>query len=161
MMVRIKSALRAPSIQGQMGAILQAQAQAGIEPETISYIEAHGTATALGDPIEVEALTQAFRTQTTATQFCGIGSIKSNLGHLTAAAGVTGFIKTVLALHHRQLPPSINYDRPNPYIDFANSLSMSMISYKTGKVPIPPAAPELAPSAAAAPTLMSSSNSHQ
>ncbi|WP_309744852.1 polyketide synthase, partial [Chamaesiphon sp. OTE_20_metabat_361] len=116
-----KVSFTAPSVRGQMGAILQAQAQAGVDPETISYIEAHGTATALGDPIEVEALTQAFRTKTTATQFCGIGSIKSNLGHLTAAAGVAGFIKTVLALYHRQIPPSINYDRPNPYIDFANS----------------------------------------
>ncbi|PSB59204.1 type I polyketide synthase [Chamaesiphon polymorphus] len=116
-----KVSFMAPSISGQMGAILQAQQAAGVHPETISYIEAHGTATALGDPIEVEALTQAFRTNTPAKQFCGIGSIKSNLGHLTAAAGVAGFIKTVLALYHRQIPPSINYDRPNPHIDFANS----------------------------------------
>ncbi|AFY93865.1 type I polyketide synthase [Chamaesiphon minutus] len=116
-----KVSFMAPSISGQMGAILQAQQAAEVHPETISYIEAHGTATALGDPIEVEALTQAFRTQTAATQFCGIGSIKGNLGHLTAAAGVAGFIKTALALYHRQLPPSINYDRPNPHINFANS----------------------------------------
>ena len=116
-----KVSFTAPSVNGQMGAILQAQHAAGIEPATISYIEAHGTATALGDPIEVEALTQAFRTQTQAKQFCGIGSIKSNLGHLTAAAGVAGFIKTVLAIYHRQIPPSINFDRPNPHIDFANS----------------------------------------
>jgi amino acid adenylation domain-containing protein len=116
-----KVSFTAPSISGQMGAILQAQQMAGIDPATIAYIEAHGTATALGDPIEVEALTQAFRTTTDATQFCGIGSIKSNLGHLTAAAGVAGFIKTVLAIYHRQIPPSINFDRPNPHIDFANS----------------------------------------
>ncbi|WP_310482214.1 polyketide synthase, partial [Chamaesiphon sp. VAR_48_metabat_403] len=116
-----KVSFTAPSVKGQMGAILQAQQQAGVHPDTISYIEAHGTATALGDPIEVEALTQAFRTQTQAKQFCGIGSIKSNLGHLTAAAGVAGFIKTVLALYHRQIPPSINYDRPNPHIDFTES----------------------------------------
>jgi amino acid adenylation domain-containing protein len=116
-----KVSFTAPSISGQMGAILQAQQEAGVNPESISYIEAHGTATPIGDPIEVEALTQAFRTKTAAKQFCGIGSIKSNLGHLTAAAGVAGFIKTVLALYHRQVPPSINFDRPNPYIDFANS----------------------------------------
>lgn len=116
-----KVSFTAPSIKGQMGAILQAQQEAGIDPETISYIEAHGTATALGDPIEVEALTQAFRTKTSATQFCGIGSIKGNLGHLTAAAGVAGSIKTALALYHRQIPPSINFNRPNPDIDFANS----------------------------------------
>jgi amino acid adenylation domain-containing protein len=116
-----KVSFTAPSISGQMGAILQAQQEAGVDPASISYIEAHGTATPIGDPIEVEALTQAFRTKTAAKQFCGIGSIKSNLGHLTAAAGVAGFIKTVLALYHRQIPPSINFDRPNPYIDFANS----------------------------------------
>jgi amino acid adenylation domain-containing protein len=116
-----KVSFTAPSIKGQMGAILQAQQEAGVDPETIAYIEAHGTATALGDPIEVEALTQAFRTKTSATQFCGIGSIKSNLGHLTAAAGVAGFIKTVLALYHRQIPPSINFTTPNPLIDFDNS----------------------------------------
>jgi amino acid adenylation domain-containing protein len=116
-----KVSFTAPSISGQMGAILQAQQEAGVDPASISYIEAHGTATPIGDPIEVEALTQAFRTKTQSKQFCGIGSIKSNLGHLTAAAGVAGFIKTVLALYHRQIPPSINFDRPNPYIDFANS----------------------------------------
>jgi amino acid adenylation domain-containing protein len=116
-----KVSFTAPSISGQVGAILQAQQEAGVDPASIAYIEAHGTATPIGDPIEVEALTQAFRTKTTAKQFCGIGSIKSNLGHLTAAAGVAGFIKTVLALYHRQIPPSINFDRPNPYIDFANS----------------------------------------
>jgi amino acid adenylation domain-containing protein len=116
-----KVSFTAPSVKGQMKAILQAQQEARISPDTISYIEAHGTATALGDPIEVEALTQAFRTKTAANQFCGIGSIKSNLGHLTAAAGVAGFIKTVLALYHRQIPPSINFDSPNPHIDFVNS----------------------------------------
>jgi amino acid adenylation domain-containing protein len=116
-----KVSFTAPSISGQVGAILQAQQAAGVNPETISYIEAHGTATPIGDPIEVAALTQAFRTQTQARQFCGIGSIKSNLGHLTAAAGVAGFIKTVLSLYHRQIPPSINFDQPNPHIDFTDS----------------------------------------
>ncbi|WP_225931113.1 beta-ketoacyl synthase N-terminal-like domain-containing protein [Leptolyngbya sp. 7M] len=116
-----KASFTAPSVHGQMGAIVRAYADANIHPDTISYIEAHGTATPLGDPIEVEALTQAFRTQTTATQFCAIGSVKGNVGHLVAAAGVTGLIKTALALYHRKLPASINFESPNPEIDFANS----------------------------------------
>jgi amino acid adenylation domain-containing protein len=133
-----KVSFTAPSVKGQMKAILQAQQSAGVHPESISYIEAHGTATALGDPIEVEALTQAFRTNTLAQQYCGIGSIKSNLGHLTAAAGVAGFIKTVLALYHRQIPPSINFDRPNPHIDFADSpfyVNDKLVDWPSGDTP--------------------------
>ncbi|MDY7022237.1 MAG: beta-ketoacyl synthase N-terminal-like domain-containing protein, partial [Cyanobacteriota bacterium] len=116
-----KVSFTAPSVNGQIEAILQAQEMAGIEPETISYVETHGTATPLGDPIEIEALTQAFRTQTSAQQFCGIGSVKSNVGHLVAAAGVAGLIKTALSLYHRQIPPSLYFETPNPQIDFANS----------------------------------------
>ncbi len=133
-----KVSFTAPSVKGQIKAILQAQQSAGVHPESISYIEAHGTATALGDPIEVEALTQAFRTNTQAQQFCGIGSIKSNFGHLTAAAGVAGFIKTVLALYHRQIPPSINFDRPNPHIDFADSpfyVNAKLVDWPSGDTP--------------------------
>ncbi len=133
-----KVSFTAPSVNGQMGAILQAQQQAGVEPDSIGYIEAHGTGTVLGDPIEVEALTQAFRTKTSATQFCGIGSIKSNLGHLTAAAGVAGFIKTVLALYHRQVPPTINFNSPNPHIDFANSpfyVNDKLVDWKSTTTP--------------------------
>jgi amino acid adenylation domain-containing protein len=133
-----KVSFTAPSVNGQMGAILQAQQQAGVEPDSIGYIEAHGTGTVLGDPIEVEALTQAFRTQTQATQFCGIGSIKSNLGHLTAAAGVAGFIKAVLALYHRQVPPTINFNSPNPHIDFANSpfyVNDKLVDWKSTDTP--------------------------
>ncbi len=133
-----KVSFTAPSVKGQMKAILQAQQSAGVHPESISYIEAHGTATALGDPIEVEALTQAFRTQTAAQQFCGIGSIKSNFGHLTAAAGVAGFIKTVLALYHRQIPPSINFNSPNPHIDFAESpfyVNAKLVDWPSGDTP--------------------------
>jgi amino acid adenylation domain-containing protein len=133
-----KVSFTAPSVNGQMGAILQAQQQAGVEPDSIGYVEAHGTGTVLGDPIEVEALTQAFRTQTQATQFCGIGSIKSNLGHLTAAAGVAGFIKTVLALYHRQIPPTINFNSPNPHIDFANSpfyVNDKLVDWKSTDTP--------------------------
>ncbi|WP_309731377.1 polyketide synthase [Chamaesiphon sp. OTE_75_metabat_556] len=133
-----KVSFTAPSVKGQMKAILQAQQSAGVDPESISYVEAHGTATALGDPIEVEALTQAFRANTQAQQFCGIGSIKSNFGHLTAAAGVAGFIKTVLALYHRQIPPSINFDRPNPHIDFAKSpfyVNDKLVDWPSGATP--------------------------
>ena len=115
-----KGSFTAPNATGQAGAIAFAIADARIDPATISYVEAHGTATPLGDPIEIEGLTQAFGEQTQ-TQFCAIGSIKSNMGHLTQAAGVAGLIKTVLALYHKQLPPSINFDTPNPVIDFASS----------------------------------------
>ncbi|HEX8708755.1 MAG TPA: polyketide synthase, partial [Pyrinomonadaceae bacterium] len=111
----------APSVSGQAAVILEAQAIAGVDPETISYIEAHGTATPIGDPIEIAALEQAFRTQTDKRSFCAIGSVKSNVGHLDAAAGVTGLIKTILSLRHRQLPPSLHFHEPNPKIDFASS----------------------------------------
>lgn len=110
----------APSIEGQAEVILAAQAIADVPAETISYVEAHGTGTTLGDPIEIAALTQAFRTSTNRRGFCGIGSVKTNVGHLDAAAGVTGLIKTVMALKHKTLPPSLNFDQPNPQIDFAN-----------------------------------------
>ncbi|GCE23093.1 type I polyketide synthase [Dictyobacter kobayashii] len=111
----------APGIDGQARAIRHAQMMAEVEPESISYIEAHGTGTLLGDPIEVAALTQAFRDSTEAQGFCGIGSVKTNVGHLDAAAGVTGLIKTALMLEHKVLPPSLHYERPNPQIDFAAS----------------------------------------
>jgi amino acid adenylation domain-containing protein len=116
-----KVSFTAPSVNGQAEAIAMAQASAGFHPESISYIETHGTATPLGDPIEIEALTQAFRAQTDAKQFCAIGSVKSNFGHLVAAAGVTGLIKAVLALKHQQIPPSVNFEASNPEINFADS----------------------------------------
>ncbi|HKX32879.1 MAG TPA: SDR family NAD(P)-dependent oxidoreductase [Blastocatellia bacterium] len=111
----------APSIDGQVQAIAMAQAVAGVEAETITYIETHGTGTVLGDPVEIAALTRVFRASTEKSGFCAIGSAKSNLGHLDAAAGVAGLIKTVLALKHRQLPPSLHFEKPNPQIDFAGS----------------------------------------
>jgi acyl transferase domain-containing protein/acyl carrier protein len=111
----------APSVNGQVDAIAEAQALAGIEAETISYIEAHGSGTPLGDPIEIAALTNVFRASTNKKGFCAIGSVKTNIGHLDAAAGVTSLIKTVLALKHKQIPPSLNFQEPNPQIDFANS----------------------------------------
>jgi acyl transferase domain-containing protein/acyl carrier protein len=111
----------APSVEGQSRAISEAHAMAGVDPSTITYLETHGTGTVLGDPIEIAALTKAFRTRTDKKQFCAIGSVKTNLGHLDTAAGVTGFIKTVLALKHGQLPPSLHFEKPNPQIDFAES----------------------------------------
>jgi acyl transferase domain-containing protein/acyl carrier protein len=111
----------APSCTGQAAVITEALAVAGVTPDSLQYIEAHGTGTKLGDPIEITALTQAFRLQTNRTDFCGIGSVKTNLGHLDAAAGIAGLIKTVLALKHRQIPPSLHFQTPNPQIDFESS----------------------------------------
>ncbi len=111
----------APSPTGQADVIADAIAVANIDPRTIGYIEAHGTATALGDPIEMSGLTAAFGEYTTDTQFCALGSVKTNLGHLDAAAGVTGVIKAALMLKHGEFVPSLHYTAPNPQIDFANS----------------------------------------
>ena len=108
----------APSVGGQATAIRKALTRAGVDARSINYVEAHGTGTPLGDPIEVAALTQAYRADTPATNYCTLGSVKPNVGHLEAASGVTGLIKTVLALHHKQLPPTLHYTRPNPCIDF-------------------------------------------
>jgi len=116
-----KAGYTAPSVVGQSKAIAEALALSQIDPETISYLEAHGTGTEMGDPIELEALTRAFRTVTDKKQFCAIGSAKSNFGHLDRAAGAAGLIKTVLSMQHRQIPPSLHYKTPNPKIDFENS----------------------------------------
>ncbi len=109
-----KVSFTAPSVAGQAGAIREAYAQAGVSPATIGYVEAHGTATALGDPIEFEALVTAYREQTDGVQFAGIGSVKSNLGHLDAAAGMAGFIKAVLALRDGIIPAMLHVQRPHP-----------------------------------------------
>ncbi|HVR97917.1 MAG TPA: condensation domain-containing protein, partial [Thermoanaerobaculia bacterium] len=111
----------APSVEAQAAVIAAAQAAAGIEPESVTYLEAHGTGTQLGDPIEVAAASRAFRAGTDRTGFCAIGSVKSNLGHLGAAAGIAGLIKAVLALEHREIPPTLHFETPNPAIDFASS----------------------------------------
>ncbi len=115
-----KGAFTAPSIDGQHAVVSEALRRSGVDPGTISYVEAHGTSTFVGDPIEVNALARAYQVDDR-TQYCGIGSIKTNVGHLGAAAGVTGVIKTVLALQHKVLPPTINFDEPNPQIDFEHS----------------------------------------
>ncbi|MFF4809647.1 amino acid adenylation domain-containing protein [Micromonospora chersina] len=111
----------APGVAGQVEVVSSALATAGVDPRSVSYVEAHGTGTSLGDPIEVAALTEAFRRGTGDRGFCALGSVKANIGHTDAAAGVAGLIKTVLALHRRTLPPAINVSRPNPAIDFAGS----------------------------------------
>jgi amino acid adenylation domain-containing protein len=116
-----KAGYMTPSVEGQSEVILKAQQLAGINPKTIKYIETHGTGTPVGDPIEVASLEKAFRESTNDNQFCGIGSVKSNIGHTDAAAGVTGLIKTALSLYHRLLPPTIHYKKPNPKIDFVKS----------------------------------------
>ncbi|MGD9030392.1 MAG: beta-ketoacyl synthase N-terminal-like domain-containing protein, partial [Anaerolineae bacterium] len=117
----VKVGYTAPSVKGQAQVIARAQYMADVDPETISYVEAHGTGTVLGDPVEVAALTDVFRASTERTGFCAIGSVKTNFGHLDAAAGVAGLIKTVLALKHKQIPPSLHYEQPNPEIDFEHS----------------------------------------
>ncbi|HWS86517.1 MAG TPA: beta-ketoacyl synthase N-terminal-like domain-containing protein [Pyrinomonadaceae bacterium] len=113
----LKAGFTAPSVRGQAEVIAEAHALAGVDPESITYLEGHGTATPLGDPIEVKALTQAFRAETEKTGFCALGSVKSNIGHVDTAAGVAGLIKTVLALKHRLIPPSLHFQRPNPKLE--------------------------------------------
>lgn len=116
-----KASFTSPSVSGQTDVILDAMAFAGVEPESISYIEAHGTGTRIGDPIELRALTEAFRNATGKRGFCSIGSVKSNFGHLDAAAGMAGLIKVMLAMNHRTLPPTLHFQAPNPQIDFEES----------------------------------------
>ncbi|WP_103334280.1 type I polyketide synthase [Pseudotabrizicola formosa] len=116
-----KAGYLAPSVDGQARCIAEAQAVAGVTADSVSYVECHGTGTYLGDPIEVAALTAAFRETTDAVGTCRIGSVKTNIGHLDTAAGVASLIKVALALHHRELPPSLGYEAPNPAIDFETS----------------------------------------
>ncbi|HYU31102.1 MAG TPA: amino acid adenylation domain-containing protein [Thermoanaerobaculia bacterium] len=111
----------APSIEGQARVIDMAHAAAAVDPRSISYVEGHGSGTPLGDPIEVSALTRAFRAGTEDRQFCALGSVKSNIGHTDTAAGMAGLIKTVLALEHGEIPPTLGFTQPNPQIDLAAS----------------------------------------
>ena len=130
-----KGSFGGPSAEGQAGAIAMAIDDAAIEASTISYVEAHGTATPLGDPIEIEGLNLAFGVQEH-KQFCAVGSVKSNLGHLTAASGVAGLIKTVLALHHGQIPPTLFYNKLNPNIKLDDSpfyINASLKNWETDK----------------------------
>jgi acyl transferase domain-containing protein/acyl carrier protein len=128
----------APSVEGQARVVEMAQAMADVDPESITYVEAHGTATVLGDPIEFAALQRVFRAHTPKKQFCAIGSLKGNLGHLDAAAGVAGLIKTVLAMEHQAIPPTLHFRRPNPQIDLAASpfyVNDKLREWKAGSEP--------------------------
>ena len=116
-----KAGYTAPSVDGQVEVIALAQALAGVEARTISYVETHGTGTPLGDPIEIAALAQAFRASTSDVAYCRIGSLKANLGHLDAAAGIASLIKTVLALKHRYIPPLVNFRKANPELKLDDS----------------------------------------
>jgi len=116
-----KGGFAAPSQEGQAEVIAQALAHAGVNPRSVSYVEAHGTATLLGDPIEVAALSAAYQATSPDKGWCAIGSVKSSIGHLGPASGAAGFVKTMLALEHRLIPPSINCDVPNPKIGFDQS----------------------------------------
>jgi acyl transferase domain-containing protein len=116
-----KVGFTAPSVAGQAAVIAAAQAQAGADPATIGFVEAHGTGTPMGDPIEVAALTEVFGRRTQEPPLCALGSVKSNIGHLDAAAGVAGLIKAVLALQHAQIPPSLNFTTPNPALELDRS----------------------------------------
>ncbi|HEY0601278.1 MAG TPA: type I polyketide synthase, partial [Herpetosiphonaceae bacterium] len=116
-----KVGFTAPGVEGQTKVIQAAYMMAEVEPESVSYVETHGTGTKLGDPLEITALTRAFRQSTEQEQFCAIGALKPNIGHLDTAAGVAGLIKATLALKHREIPPLLHFERANPAIDFASS----------------------------------------
>jgi amino acid adenylation domain-containing protein len=116
-----KLSFTAPSLDGQLEVVATAQAVAGVPAESITYVETHGTGTSLGDPVEVAALTEVFAAATARRGFCALGSIKTNIGHLDAAAGAAGLIKAILAVEHGILPPSLHFETPNPRIDFARS----------------------------------------
>ena len=116
-----KVSFTAPGLSGQTDVITRAHQRAGVRPGSITLVEAHGTGTPIGDPVEIAALTQAFRAHTKKKAFCAVGSVKTNIGHLDPAAGIASLTKTVLALKHKQIPPSLNCDKLNPAIDFANS----------------------------------------
>ena len=134
----LKVGFTAPSVEGQSAVIAEALKKAGVAPRDITYVETHGTGTHLGDPIEIQALTKAFRTDTAEKGFCAIGSVKTNIGHLEAAAGVAGLCKTVLAIENGQIPPSLHFEEPNPEIDFANSpfyVNTALSPWKTEGAP--------------------------
>lgn len=130
--------IAAPNYLAQSEVIQKAWLQAEVEPETISYIEAHGTGTALGDPIEVKGITHAFQAFTDKKQFCALGTIKPNIGHLNEASGISGFIKVLLMMHHRELPPTVFFQEPNQNINFIDSpvyMTTSRIEWKVDDIP--------------------------
>ncbi|TDQ00457.1 type I polyketide synthase [Labedaea rhizosphaerae] len=134
----LKVGYTAPSVVGQSRVVVDALADAGVSGSDVSYVECHGTATELGDPIEVAALTRAFG-DTEDKQFCRVGSVKTNVGHLDRAAGATGLIKTALAVRENMIPPTLHYTEPNPQIDFENSpfyVNTELSPFPEGKAPI-------------------------
>ncbi|PYX84385.1 MAG: polyketide synthase, partial [Acidobacteria bacterium] len=127
----------APGVDGQANVIAAAQAIAGVSPNTIDYIETHGTGTPLGDSVECAALAQAFGSRSQASGKCAIGSVKTNIGHLDASAGVAGFIKTVLALKHKAIPPSLHFSRPGREVNFDGSpfyVNTQLTPWRSAKV---------------------------
>lgn len=116
-----KMSYGASSVPGQSMAMVEALSFAGVNPDTLDYVECHATGTTVGDPLEVQALTRAFRMSTKRKNFCGIGSVKTNIGHLEQTAGMAGLIKTVLALSHATIPATINFNKPNPKLNLATS----------------------------------------
>ncbi|MFB6367481.1 amino acid adenylation domain-containing protein [Paenibacillus elgii] len=127
----------APSVEGQAEVVRKALHLAEVDEESIGYIEAHGSGTSMGDPIEIKALEKAF--DLPSKHVCGVGSVKSNVGHLDAASGVAGFIKTVLALKHKQIPPSLHYETPNPEIQFETSpfyVNHQLTEWKNDRYPL-------------------------
>lgn len=134
-----KNSYTAPNVDGQAQCIAEAIAVSGVDPETITYIDAHGTGTNLGDPIEIAALTKAFSAYTDKKQFCAVGSVKTNIGHLVNAGGLASVVKTVLAMENGMLPPSLNFEEPNPKIDFVNSpfyVNSKLAKWETGGTPL-------------------------
>ena len=133
-----KMSFTAPSIEGQIDVITRAHSDGDIDPRTIGYIEAHGTATPVGDPIEVEALSKAFRESTGENNFCYLGSVKSNIGHLTAAAGVAGFIKSVLTVKHGVVPGTVHFNQPNKLLNLSRTpfmITNEMKPFPDSKLP--------------------------
>ncbi len=134
----VKMGYMAPSQEGQSGVVSEAIAVAGVPPESIRFVEAHGTGTEMGDPIEVGALTQAFRAGTEKNQFCALGSVKTNVGHLQISSGIVGFMKTALALYHKEIPPTLHFQNPNPQIDFERSpfyVNTETLAWEAGETP--------------------------
>ncbi|HET9713109.1 MAG TPA: type I polyketide synthase, partial [Pyrinomonadaceae bacterium] len=134
----LKMGYTAPSIDGQADVIAKALAMAAIDPDTLTFIEGHGTGTPIGDPIEVEALSRVFRRQTSRKGFCALGSVKTNIGHLDTASGVAGLIKASLAIKHREIPPTLHFEKPNPALDLDNTpfyVNNTLVTRESGPNP--------------------------
>ena len=134
---QLSGSLTAPSSQAQAEVIRKAWKKGRIDPTTVSYIEAHGSGTQLGDPIEIAGIDQAFKGLTGNKHFCAVSAIKSNIGHTGGAAGISGLIKAVLSLLHKELYPIVHFERPNPFIDFKNSVVYINTAYKAWEAPFP------------------------